>query len=236
MRLLALDTATAACSVALWRDGAIVARRFQAMERGQAEALMPMLAAVLAEARCGYGDLDAIGVTVGPGAYTGLRIGLAAARGLALAAALPLIGVTTLEAVVHGVPPGRAGDMNLLVALDAKRAELYLQPFDPGLAPLAAPAALLPAAIEAALAGRVPPGRLGMIGSAAAVASNALGGSRSYRPVPVDAPPLPDAAVVARRAAARLEAGAAVSPPPAPLYLRAPDARPTGQEAKTRRK
>ena len=109
MRLLALDTATAACSVALWRDGAVLARRFEAMLRGQSEALMPMVGAVLAEAGCGFKDLDAIAVTVGPGAFTGLRIGLAAARGMALAAELPLIGVTTLEAVVHGVPPSRIG-------------------------------------------------------------------------------------------------------------------------------
>ena len=227
MRLLALDTATAACSVALWRDGAVLARRFEAMVRGQSEALMPMVGTVLAEAGCGFNDLDAIAVTVGPGAFTGLRIGLAAARGMALAAELPLIGVTTLEAVVHGVPPSRIGDASLLAALDSKRDDIYVQPFDHGLAALAPPAALMPAAIEAALAISVPPGRLGVVGDAADRALAAIAGNPAYRARVLDAPALPDAAVVARLAAARL--GLAVRPgaeAPAPLYLRPADAAP----------
>ncbi len=227
VRLLALDTATAACSVALWRDGAVLARRFEAMLRGQSEALMPMVGAVLAEAGCGFNDLDAFAVTVGPGAFTGLRIGLAAARGMALAADLPLIGVTTLEAVVHGVPPSRIGNASLLAALDSKRDDIYLQPFDPGLAALAPPAALMPAAIEAALAISVPPGRLGVVGDAADRVLAAIAGDPAYRARVLDAPALPDAAVVARLAAARLHL--AVRPgteAPAPLYLRPADAAP----------
>jgi len=227
VRLLALDTASAACSVALWRDQAVVARRFEAMLRGHAAALMPMIGAVLAEAGCGFDDLDAIAVTVGPGAFTGLRIGLAAARGMALAADLPLIGVTTLEAVAHGVPSSRVGGDSLLAALDSKRDDIYVQPFDAALAPLAPPAALMPAAIAAALAASVPPGRLGVVGDAAERALAAIAGDPAFRPRLLDAPPLPDAAVVARLAAARLDL--AVRPgaeAPAPLYLRPADTTP----------
>jgi len=139
-----------------------------------------MVEAVLAEAECGFGDLDAIAVTVGPGAFTGLRIGLAAARGMALAAGLPLVGVTTLEAVAHGVPRAQTGS-NLLVALDSKRDDLYVQPFDTALAPLAPPAALLPAAIGAALARAVPPGRLGVVGDAADRALAAISGQPDFQ-------------------------------------------------------
>ncbi len=199
------------------------------MERGHAAALMPMVGAVMAEAGCGFGDLDAVAVTIGPGTFTGLRIGLATARGLALAANLPVLGVTTLEAVANGVPPERIGGANLLVALDTKRADIYLQPFSRDLAPLASPAALMPTAIGAALAKNVPSGRLGLVGAAAAPALAALAGNRSYRAAVLDAPPLPDAAVVARLAAARFGSESrpgAGSARPTPLYLRPPAASP----------
>lgn len=233
MRLLALDTATAACSVALWHDGAVPARRFRAMLRGHAQALMPMVNAVLAEAGCGFGDLDAVAVTVGPGAFTGLRIGLAAARGMALAAGLPLIGVTTLEAVAHGASSARTGGANLLVALDSKRDDIYVQPFDVDLAPLAPPAALMPAAIAAALAGSVPPGPLGLAGDAADRALAAISDNPAYQATVLSAPPLPDAAVVARLAAARLGVGTGSGEPsaaPLPLYLRPAVVRPSRRD------
>ena len=110
MKLLAFDTATTGCSAALFLGGRLAAHQAAAMARGQSEALMPMIAEVLAEGGCSYGDLDALAVTVGPGAFTGLRIGLSAARGLALALAVPCAGVTTLEAVARAVPEtARAG-------------------------------------------------------------------------------------------------------------------------------
>ncbi len=109
MKILALDSATGACSVALWHDGAILARRFAVMDRGQSEVLIPMVREVLAEAGADFPSIDVFGVTVGPGAFTGLRIGLAAARGMALASGRPLVGVSTFEAVAHGVPAGGAG-------------------------------------------------------------------------------------------------------------------------------
>jgi tRNA threonylcarbamoyladenosine biosynthesis protein TsaB len=225
MRLLALDSATVACSAALWRDDRVRARRFEAMERGQAEALMPMVLAVLDQGGCGFADLDAVAVTVGPGAFTGLRIGLAAARGIALAADLPVLGVTTMEAVAHGAAWPGPGASNLLVALDSKRRDRYLQPFDAALAPLAPPVALLPAAIAAMLTRHVPPGPLAVVGDAAAEVTAALADSRRYTATQPDAPALPDAAVVARLAAARLRSTPRRDwrmAPPAPLYLRPP--------------
>jgi tRNA threonylcarbamoyladenosine biosynthesis protein TsaB len=111
MRILALDTAVAACSVAIWDDGAVLAEEQQALAYGHAEILVPMLARVLARAGLRVDDMDRLACTIGPGHFTGLRAGLAAARGLALAADKPLIGITTLEAVAAGVsmPPSWRG-------------------------------------------------------------------------------------------------------------------------------
>ena len=153
MKVLALDTATSACSAALWEDGAVRARRLTITERGQAEALMPMVLAVLEEAGEDFAGLDLLAVTVGPGAFTGLRIGLAAARGMALAAGLPCLGVTTLEAVAHGVGADERARATLLVALETKRADLYVQAFDGGLQPLGEPRAVAAEAIPAVGAG-----------------------------------------------------------------------------------
>ncbi|MEQ8193282.1 MAG: tRNA (adenosine(37)-N6)-threonylcarbamoyltransferase complex dimerization subunit type 1 TsaB [Rhodospirillales bacterium] len=224
--LLAFDTATRGCSAALWRAGGIEASRAAAMERGQSEALLPMIEAVMNEAGAGYDDLDAIAVTIGPGAFTGLRIGLAAARGMALAAACPVIGVGTLEAVARGVPESERSDRRILVVLDAKRADHYAQTFAPDLSPLNEPRAL-PAAAIAALVKDTP---VVLAGDGAALIESALDGA-GVDYIVSTAPGIPDAAAVAALAAARWSAGARPESLPRPLYLRAPDV--SGPAART---
>jgi tRNA threonylcarbamoyladenosine biosynthesis protein TsaB len=201
------------------------------MRRGHAESLMPMVSAVMDEAGVAFSDLDAIAVTTGPGAFTGIRIGLAAARGFALAANLPLIGVTTLEAIAGAHDSGGA---QLLVALDSKRDDVYVQLFGPDGAPLTTPASVMPDTA----AFLVPEGpALVLAGDAADRVAAALA-DREPAPRRLDGPDLPDAAVVARLAARRL----AASPPrpgdrpPSALYLRAPEAIPAAQRRSAQRR
>ncbi|HYG89024.1 MAG TPA: tRNA (adenosine(37)-N6)-threonylcarbamoyltransferase complex dimerization subunit type 1 TsaB [Azospirillum sp.] len=212
MKVLGLDTATSGCSAALWDDGRITARRVAPMARGQAEALVPMAEAVLADAGVGFADLDRIAVTVGPGAFTGLRIALAAARGFALAHALPVIGLTTFEALAHALPEVERGRRTVLVAVDSRRAEPFLQLFDADLAPRGEPALLEPAAVPAWL----PPGPLLVAGDGAALLRPVLEGRTDVAFAAGSG--LPDAAVVASLGAQRTQ-----GLPPQPLYLRAPD-------------
>jgi tRNA threonylcarbamoyladenosine biosynthesis protein TsaB len=194
----------------------VVARRHELMARGHAEALMPMAAAVMAEAGARFAALGAVGVTVGPGAFTGVRIGLAAARGLALAAGVPAIGVTTFEALAAAVPAAERAGRSLLVAVDTKRADVYLQLFDAALRPISEPAALSPAEVTK----RLPAGPLLTVGDGVSLLAERLAGHDVRAST---APAYPDAAWVATLAAARLEAGRPIDPP-APLYLRPPDA------------
>lgn len=216
MRVLALETTLAACSVALLRDGEVAARRFEVIGRGHAEALMPMIEKVRAEAGIELTGLDLLAVTVGPGTFTGVRIGLAAARGLALATGVPLVGVTTLAAVAEGARDAFGGA--LLVALDAKRDAVYAQAFD-GAAALGEPALLQPD--EAAALAPAGPGLI--IGTGAEVVSRALRPRRPEWRRDLGAG-LPDAAAVARLAARR-DPGDHLGPTaPAPLYLRSSDA------------
>lgn len=217
MNLLAFDTATTGCSAALFLDGRLAARRGAAMARGQSEALMPMIAEVLAEGGCCYGDLDALAVTVGPGAFTGLRIGLSAARGLALALAIPCAGVTTLEAVAHAVPEAARAGGRVLIALDSKRADLYVQMFDENLMPLTEPAAMM----ADGLAGLAAGGPLIVAGDAAARVLGVLADA-GIAARAADAPGVPDALRVGEIALAR--ALPPVGPAPGPIYLRPPDA------------
>src|SRR5579859_2559976 len=129
-RVLAFDCSGAACSAAVRLDGRVAAERFAAMERGQAEALMPQIAQVMAEAGLDFTALEAIATTVGPGSFTGLRLGLAAARGLALAAARPLLALTSFEALLAGLPVDHSAGRKVAVALDSRRGPVFAQLFD----------------------------------------------------------------------------------------------------------
>jgi len=229
MKVLAFDTALAACSAAIWVEGEILAARHRLLERGHAEALMPMVEAVRAETGLAYRQFDLIAVTIGPGTFTGLRIGLAAARGLALASGVALVGLTTLEALAWGIPERARGAEPVLAALDARRGELYAQAFGPALEPLGAPALTSPAGARELLPG----GRGLVVGSGAGLVLGRPGGEAPGVRLAA-APALPDARVVAALAARRgpPPAGAA---PPAPLYLRAPDAKLPGAATGTGR-
>ena len=154
MLILALDTALAACSVALWGEGRILAHKSEDMARGHSERLIPMVLEVMHEAGVGFAAVTQIAATVGPGSFTGVRIALAAARGLALARHVPLIGVTTLEVVAFAALRDVVATRHIAAVIDAGRPDLFLQIFDAGLAPQCAVEALPPE--QAAL--RIPPG------------------------------------------------------------------------------
>lgn len=224
MNLLAFDTACDACSVAVWRDGAIVAHRAKAMVHGQSEELVTMIDSVMRQAGETFTALSAMAVTIGPGAFTGLRIGLATARAIALAADRPAIGVSTFEAIAAAAAAETADrSRGLVVAIDTKRGDLYLQSFtrdasDLGFSPWHDAAVLAP---DAALA-LLPPGPLLLAGDGARQLFEAMGG-RAARATLAQAT-VPDAAHVAAIAAMRLAKGAPL-PPLRPLYLRPPAAR-----------
>src|SRR5712691_11723846 len=155
MRVLAIDTALAACSAAVLDTnlGAVIASESLAMTRGHAEALMPLIARVMDEAEIEFNELDRIAVTAGPGSFTGLRVGISAARGIALAAAKPAIGLTTLASLA--APHIAAEETTpVVVAIDARHDHVYMQVFGPGghtlLAPRIAP---LREAVRAATSG-----------------------------------------------------------------------------------
>lgn len=217
LTILALDSATAACSAAVLSGGAIAARRFVPMATGHAQALVPLIETVMVESGVTFAALDHIAVTVGPGAFTGLRVGLAAAQGVALAAGKPIGGVTTLEAVARAVDARAREGAVLLIAIESKRRELFVQSFAADLSPLDAPAAVLPEDLCA----HVPLGGLAVAGDAAIRAAEALAACGRHASIMAGAIH-PDAAHVAFAAAARLAAGEVLLAP-RPLYLRAPD-------------
>jgi tRNA threonylcarbamoyladenosine biosynthesis protein TsaB len=206
MLVLALDTCLATCSVAVSDGERVLAHAREAMARGHQERLAPMAREVMADAGVAFDDLDRIGVTVGPGSFTGLRVGVAFAKGLALALGKPTVGVGALEALAA------EADGLVFPAIDARRGQLYLQGFDEGRA-LMAPDALT-AGDAAARVAELSQGRpFTLVGSGAPLLAE-LG--PAARIVPAEGA---DARAVARLAAARAPA------PLRPLYLRAPDAK-----------
>lgn len=227
MRVLAIDTALEACSVALLdtTQPDRAAHESQPMSRGHAEALMPMIARVFERAGLDANQIDRIAVTVGPGSFTGLRVGIAAARGIALASGKPAIGLTTLAA--YAAPLIAANDaVPVVTAIDARHDHVYLQVFGAGGLTLVKPAVLhIDDAARASLGG---PPRL--IGTGAEMLARAWpAGARP--PVLVDNKRAPDIEWVARLGAASPETGT----PPKPLYLRAPDAQPQNAAQLARR-
>jgi tRNA threonylcarbamoyladenosine biosynthesis protein TsaB len=218
MRVLAIDTALAACSAAVLdtEHGGVVASESLPMVRGHAEALMPLLQRVMNQAQMAFADIDRVAVTTGPGSFTGLRVGIAAARGIALAADKPAVGVSTLSAYAA---PHMAADAKLPVvaAIDARHTQVYLQVFTPGGRTFSAPRlAPLREAVQAAAA---TPSCI--VGSAAHAVAAALSADDAA-PAAVDARAAPDITWVARMGAVVPEDQS----PLKPQYLRAPDAQP----------
>ena len=202
--ILAFDTAAAHCAAAVLSGTSVLAERLEPMQKGQAERLFPLLEAVLADARATWRDLALLGVGIGPGNFTGVRISVASARGLALSLGIPAVGVSTLQAMVHGVG-GVA-----VASLDARRDALYVQVFDGlGQAPVLCDLAHLPPVPTQA--------EPWCIGYRADEIAEICGGK-------VGAAPFGLAVAMARIAGSRRH-----SPQlrPAPLYLRSADAAPS---------
>ena len=214
--ILAIDTAFERCAAAVYdaEGDVLLAAAEPEIGKGHAEQLMAVIAGVLDAANVTYGDLARIGVTVGPGSFTGIRVGVAAARGLALALGVPAVGIDTLSALAApAFGQGRA----ILATLDARRGEIYAALYATDGAVLAAPRALAPAHLPALLASLAADAPLGLVGTGSAIAQAALSGR--------DALVLDPRSRIDMAALARLAARAADAPP-RPLYLRGADAKP----------
>ena len=209
MITLALDTCLGACSVAVVDGERVLASMSEPMTRGHQERLAPMARDAMTAAGLAFSKLDRIGVTVGPGSFTGLRVGLAFAKGLALALDRPCIGVGSLEALAMSV--GEAGACAAVI--DAGRGNVYLQQFHGGRA-VSGPDVMV---LEIAAARLVEAHNLGEAALVGPTASLLTAMSGTARQIVVASP---DPAMVAA-----LAARAPVTPP-RPLYLRPPDAKP----------
>lgn len=199
--ILGFDTSAAHCAAALLSGDQVLAQAHEEMARGQAEALVPMLEQVLRAGGVAWGDLDALAVGVGPGNFTGIRISVATARGLALALGVPALGVSIFEARAEGLP------RPVLVAEDARRGEIYLQGFGMGPElPCLRPFSKIALVPGAALTGS---------------AAQAIAATGDYAIVQAR---YPLAEAIARAGAGKLAGGISVRP--APLYIRAADAAP----------
>jgi tRNA threonylcarbamoyladenosine biosynthesis protein TsaB len=218
MLILAIDTALDACAAGVLdtEAGKLIAQESLDMKRGHAEALMPLIARVMKESGVAFASLDRIAVTTGPGSFTGLRVGLSAARGIALAANKPAVGLTTLTAYAAPVVSQNL-EQPVISAIDARHDQVYFQVVSGNGSSLIRPRV---APIEEAL-GAARFGAPHLVGNAAQILADRWP-AQALPPFKVDAQAAPEIAWVAWL-------GAAVSPntaPARPYYLRAPDAKP----------
>lgn len=211
MLILAFDCSGPACSVALWRDGKVLAQERERMERGQAEALMPMIDRVMKAGATAFAALGRIAVTVGPGSFTGVRAGLAAARGLSLASHIPAVGILSTAALAAAVPPEeRRAATRILAAIDTKRGDFYVHQFETDGTPCEQPVAMAADGLSAWLGNR----RVVTVGDAAPTVALAIGGGALVS----SADSLVDAGIlagIAARATPQPEG-------PAPVYVHPP--------------
>ena len=231
--ILALDTAFSRCTAAVFDAagaGELLAAEEPEIGKGHAERLTGVIDDVLSKAGANYGDLARVVVTTGPGSFTGIRVGVAAARGLALALDIPAVGISTLEALARGLLARSMSGTNepgvdaspVLAVIDARRGEIYAALFAVGGDVLEGPAALQPEALDGFLgeAWSAAPGmRLHLAGSGAPIAATALSG----RPYVIAS----DTDRIDPAILARLGAAATAVEPPRPLYLRGADAKPS---------
>lgn len=225
MNVLGVDTAGRACSVAVRCSGGAAVLRQRPLDRGHAEALVPLILGALAEAGLRPADIDVYGVTTGPGAFTGLRVGLATVGGMALAHDRPVIGVGTFEAIAIGASRRFPDVPRVLVAIESRRAELFARSFRKGLGegdglePESDPFTATAEHLAATALAKAP---LVLAGDGAGFVAEARGDTE-WSGIAMASGPV-DPEVVA--AIAEDRSGAADLYPPVPDYLRAPDARP----------
>ena len=213
-RLLVLDTANRRCAVGLMVAGQKTVDLTEEMQRGHAERLFPMIEEALASAEIAYGDLECIAVAAGPGSFTGIRIGIAAARGMALALGIPAVGVSVLEALAEEAGWSHRGS---IVAVNlGPRGTVYWQCFrtesEGGPRALSEPAWK---DADAIVRDAIPPDSL-------CVGSGALPLSRRFG-VRAMTGEYPDLAAIG---VAALRRGQDAHRRPVPVYVRPPDARP----------
>ena len=224
MHLLAFELSTEACSVAVWADGAVVDRH-EIAPRRHAELALPWAEALLAEAGVAKSQLDAISVGRGPGAFTGVRLGISIAQGIALALDRPIVPVSTLAALaMRAVPAGAGEGAQVLAAIDARMREVYAARFRFD----AAGAGVWPEALDAECVR--PPADVALpaaergwfgVGTGFAAEQGALRDRMGDRLRVCDPAALPHAADVARIAAIAMSRGGAVAPDRVePAYLR----------------
>ncbi|MBN9439952.1 MAG: tRNA (adenosine(37)-N6)-threonylcarbamoyltransferase complex dimerization subunit type 1 TsaB [Bosea sp.] len=227
MRILAIDTALGACSACVLEAGATqpVAIEQVAMERGHAEALMPMIERVMGKVEGGFSSLDRVAVTIGPGSYTGLRVGISAARAIAFAAGIPAVGVSTLAATAAPLI-GREGGRVIAAALDARHGQVWFQALNAQGKQLVS----IRQVNHRDAARAIGAGPVSLVGSAALAVANeawAIG----LDAVVVDDARAPDVIWVARL-------GMIADPqsaPPRPLYLKEPETTPQDRARLPRR-
>lgn len=232
MNILAFDTCFSACSVAAGCGVGGASERLEAFfeprDTGHAEALMPMIDAALRAAGIGFQDIDRVGVTIGPGSFTGTRIGVSTARALALATGIPLVGVTSLAVMaedaidqigIDATTGGRLSDAPpIAVTVDARRGQVYAQLFGRSGLEALTPAQVLDVAAAARLGGEGPIAFAGSGAETVAAAARMAGRTASAHLPRLQ----PDASsLVTLAATLPPQQGALV-----PLYLREADAKP----------